>query len=202
MAVKPHPLAPVLLMAINWAQPQDPEKKYPELGRMRYAWMSEDYSQIKILLKDGPGSWTEQEYRDAIMNQIKTHETFVSVEVQERDNVYIVATFTPIKKCSYLRAMISDDDDFGEMMSEIDKECIENGLPSVTAGPWELFDKAMVDLENGVFTPEIKNLQDTMSEIIGDVDAQDKLSDIAKESGVDFKKDHVYEIKPDGKLKK
>lgn len=93
--VPPHEFAPALLFAIKWAQPLDSEKKYPELGRMRYAWLTED-GNIKILLKDGPNSWTEPEQREKIMKQIIGHETYVSHYTLERDPVYLVAEFKPV----------------------------------------------------------------------------------------------------------
>lgn len=201
MVVKPHPFAPVLLLAINWAQPSDPEKKYPHLGRMRYAWMSEDYKQIKILLKDGPGSWTEEDYQKEIMNQIKGHETFVSVEVESRDNVYLVATFTPVIDAGYERPLDMDYSRFDEIMMAADKNAVDDGMTSITVGPWEIFDKAMKDLENGKIIPEVENLKESFAEMLGTIDAQDKLSDIADESGIEFKKDHVFTVGPDGKMR-
>lgn len=166
MVVKPHPFAPVLLLAINWAQPADPEKKYPHLGRMRYVWMSEDYKQIKILLKDGPGSWTEEDYQKEIMNQIKGHETFVNVEVDSRENVYLVATFTPVIDAGYERPLDLDFSKLEEIMREVDEEAVANGMVPITVDPWTIFDNAMKDLENGKIIPEVENLKKSFSEMM------------------------------------
>lgn len=201
MVVKPHPFAPILLLAINWAQPTDPKKKYPLLGRMRYAWMSEDYKHIKLLLKDGPDSWTEEEYKAEIMKQIEGHETFVSVNVESRDRVYIVATFTPIADAGYERPVDMDYSRFDEIIRTADENAVSDGIVSITKSPWEIFDQAMADMENGKTTPEIENLKESFSDMLGEIDAQDKLDDIAKERGVDFKKDHIFTIGPDGKMK-
>lgn len=201
MVVKPHPFAPVLLLAINWAQPADPEKKYPHLGRMRYVWMSEDYKQIKILLKDGPGSWTEEDYQKEIMNQIKGHETFVNVEVDSRENVYLVATFTPVIDAGYERPLDLDFSKLEEIMREVDEEAVANGMVPITVDPWTIFDNAMKDLENGKIIPEVENLKKSFSEMFENIEAQDELSGIADDSGVTFNKDRVFTVGPDGKMK-
>ena len=161
MLVPPHPVSPILLRMINWAQPEDPNKKYPNLGRLRYVWMSEDYMHIKILLKDGPSSWSEN--KDIIEAQIKGHESFVSLEVLERDPVYVVATFKPLESLPFdnaddikgiFKALIKFDD-------ALDKTSPNN---SMTIDPFVKFDKALNDLSSGKTEPT-KEMIDVVNKI-------------------------------------
>ena len=142
--VKPHLVAPILLRSIEWAQDDDTEKKYPLLGRIRYVWMDEDYKNVKILLKDGPTSWSDN--KEEIESQIKRHESLVSYRVLERNTCYIIAEFRPLN--------INRDKSIDRMMENmrsIDEKILsENKFPySLTKDPFDIFDEAMKNLESG-----------------------------------------------------
>lgn len=144
LLVPPLKMAPVFLRAINWAQPDDPQKKYPLLGRIRYAWLSEDMKSIKILLKDGPNSFSEE--KPEIMDQIKNHERFISVEVLERDPVYLVAKFS-VPDHHY-------DDEFKNLILDnfsLKMEKLQNIMPeeSLTKHPFDIFDEEMKKIQAG-----------------------------------------------------
>jgi translation elongation factor EF-1beta len=184
--VPPHPISSILLRAINWAQPDDPEKKYPLLGRMRYVWVDEEKN-IKLLLKDGPSSWSEEQ--EAIMSQIKGHETLVNVEVLDRDPVYVVATFKPIMETSYDRSIPMDE--LLENLFLFDETAMSNGWPSILKHPFDLFDIAMEKMKNGEMSPKMERLAENIKNMLGESDAEDKLEDITKEAGVGFEKTRV-----------
>lgn len=180
VVVPPHPLAPLLLRAINWAQPDDPEKKYPLLGRIRYVWTDEEKN-VKILLKDGPNSWSEEQ--EEIMAQINGHETFISVVVLERDPVYIVATFKPVMETSYDRSipmqeLLDNLDDFNETSQS-------KGWPSILIDPFDLFDKAMEDMKGGKTTSRMDRLGEQIKTMLEQSSAEDQLGDMAKDAGID-----------------
>lgn len=206
-AVPAHPLAPVLLRMINWAQPDDPEKKYPELGRMRYAWMTEDFKQIKLLLKDGPGSWTDNEWQDGMMKQIKGHEGFVDVKVCERDNCYLEATFNPIsdEDCHYDRWGNSsiNSETLSENIMIGDATATRHGATSVTKSPWVVFDEAMAALSEGKMSPRMENLANSLKDMFASIDAEEKIDDelkknnITTEPGSNVK---VFSVDPNGNL--
>lgn len=144
LLVPPLPLAPVLLRAINWAQPDDPQKKYPLLGRMRYAWLSDDMKNIKILLKDGPDSFSEE--KPEIMDQIKNHENLVSVNALNRDPVYLVAEFN-VPDDHYdeaFKELILDN--FSSKMEKLQKRMPDQ---SFTKDPFDIFDDEMKKLQSG-----------------------------------------------------
>lgn len=125
MVVKPHPISAHLLLAIQWGSK---DRKYPLLGRLRYVWLSDDYENIKLLLKDGPNSWSENQ--EEIEAQARSHEGFVSYEVVTRDNVYVVATIKP------------DIEGFSEKMKELDEAILKEAphAPSLTKDPFDIFD--------------------------------------------------------------
>lgn len=196
--VPPHPLAAFLLRSINWAQPDDPDKKYPLLGRMRYVWMDEDKN-VKILLKDGPDSWSEE--KEEIMQQIKGHESFMSVETLERDPVYLVATFKPIHETSYDRNMPVDE--FLENMHMFDSTAQSKGWPSIHTHPFDLWDKAMEDMKNGKMTPKMENLGENIKNMLEESVAEDQLEEMTKDAGIEgFEKTRVkiMSVDPIGNL--
>lgn len=167
IAVKPLQLAPVFLRAINWAQPDDPEKKYPLLGRMRYAWLSEDLKNVKLLLKDGPDSFSEE--KPEIMEQIKSHENFVSVDVLKRDPVYLVAEFkVPTDHYdSHFKELVLDD--FADKMEMIQLLSKTNGMESLTKDPFVIFDDVISKLNSN--DPEtLENLKAGMGHIISAIE--------------------------------
>lgn len=143
LLVPPLHLAPIFLRAINWAQPDDTEKRYPIMGRIRYAWLSEDLKNIKVLLKDGPDSWSEE--KPEIMEQIKSHETFVSVEVLKRDPVYLVAEFKPLDEHydEHFKALILNN--FSVKMKKLQEISPE----SFTKDPFDIYDEGIKKLESG-----------------------------------------------------
>lgn len=167
----------MLLMAINWAQPNDPEKKYPLLGRMRYAWLDEN-NNIKLLLKDGPNSWSEE--KDEIMKQIQGHESLINVEELERDPVYLVATFKPILETHYERQLPIDG--LMAMIPEIDEAGISKGHPSIYTHPFDLFDQALVDMDKGKTTSRMDKLGDNIKSMLDQAFAEDQLGDMTKET--------------------
>ncbi len=192
MAVPPHMLGPFLLRSINWAQPDDPDKKYPLFGRIRYVWMNEDFTEVKLLLKDGPDSWSEN--KKAIEEQIRNHESFVSLEVLERDKVYIVATFKPLKSLSYDEKSEDTIKNFLEKVPYVDVIMVnEHGETSITKDPFELFDAAMKNLnEGGEMTQEMKNFGESLKQQLSSIENEQKMEDMTKEAGIDgFKADNV-----------
>jgi hypothetical protein len=196
--VPPHPLAPILLSAINWAQPNDPEKKYPIMGRMRYAWLDKD-NNVKILLKDGPNSWSEE--KDEIMKQIVGHETFLHAEAYDRDPVYLVATFKPIKETSYSREFPVIE--MLDVINTLDSAGSEKGFPSIYSHPFDLFDRAMLDMENGKTTSRMDRLGESIKNMLDQSLAEDSLGDMTKEAGIDgFEKQRVkiLTVDPTGNL--
>ena len=195
--VPPHPLSSILLRAINWAQPDDPEKKYPRLGRMRYVWIDED-NKIKILLKDGPSSWSEE--KEEIMAQINGHETLVSVEVLERDPVYLVATFNPVMETSYDRSIPIDE--LIENIEMFDDTTVSNGWPSIHQHPFDIFDEKMEDMKEGKMSPRMEKLGENIKAMLDGVQAEDELSKMAGDAGVGFEKDKVkiLSVTPEGDL--
>jgi hypothetical protein len=198
VVVPPHKLAPWLLRSINWGQPDDPEKKYPLMGRMRYVWTDEDKN-VKILLKDGPSSWSEE--KDELMSQIENHETFVGVEILERDPVYIIATFKPVMETSYDRGFPVDE--FIENLEMFDKTAMEVGSPSIMTHPFDLWDKAMEDMKNGKTTPKMDKLAENLKAMFEEDKVQDNLKEIVKEAGIDGldkPKVRVMMVGPDGSL--
>lgn len=210
IAVPAHPLAPLLLRAINWAQPDDPEKKYPLLGRMRYVWMTNDYKQIKLMLRDSENSWSDE--KDEIMAQIKGHETFVSVEVSEFDNTHIIATFNPIFETNYNRNKILEEiglsnfEEFFELVQIGDEAAVKRGSVSVTEDPWVLFNKAMEALKEGKSNSRIDNLKKAMTQMFEQIDAEREIENTLKEmniekdpsAGPDIK---IFTVGQDGNLK-
>ncbi len=165
MVVKPHPLGKYLLACINWAQPHDPEKKYPLLGRLRYVWMDEEYKVIKLLLKDGPTSWSDQQ--EEITKQINNHESFKDLKVLRRDTVYIEASFYPILQYEGCPLIIED---FLLNINELDAEGIANGFPSITKDPFIIFDEELEALKNGSKEPtnEMNNLMTNLANKINE----------------------------------
>lgn len=164
--VPPHPLSSLLLRTINWAQPDDTEKKYPLLGRMRYVWIDTE-NNIKILLKDGPSSWSEEQ--EEIMNQIKSHETFVSVEILERDPVYIVATFTPVMETSYDRSIPIDE--LIENIKTFDETTMGNGWPSIHQHPFDIFDEKMEEMSTGKqMSPSMEKLGENIKNMLDGIE--------------------------------
>lgn len=144
--VPPHRFARILLNVIRWGQPItiDGKQKYPLMGRMTYVWMSEDYSTIKLLLKDGPSSWSEQ--RQEVMDQIRNHETFVSVNTDKKDDCYIIAEFKPIPvdELEHLPDDIKDSiDGFMMHIEELDRHHTEMGEHPITKHPMVIFDEQM-----------------------------------------------------------
>lgn len=193
-AVPPHPLSSLLLRAINWAQPDDPEHKYPLLGRMRYVWVDEEKN-IKILLKDGPNSWSEE--KDEINKQINSHESLVSLETLERDPVYIVATFKPLMETSYDRGIPMDE--LLESIFEFDETAMSNGWSSILKHPFTIFDEAMEKMSNGEMSPKMKNLAENINSMLAESDAEDKLADMTQEAGIDgFEKGRIKIMSVDG----
>jgi len=180
LAVPPHPLSSLLLRAINWAQPDDPEKKYPILGRMRYVWIDEEKN-IKILVRDAPDSWSEE--KDEVMKQIKGHETFVSVEVSEKDSTHLIATFKPVMETSYDRSIPMDE--FLDNIHIFDEGAQSKGWPSLLVGPWELFDIAMEKMKNGEMSPKMERFGEQLKEMLNESEAEDKLEEMTKEAGID-----------------
>lgn len=194
--VQPHKLAPILLNYINWAQPDDLEKKYPLLGRMRYVWLTEDYKQIKLLLKDGPSSWSEE--KDEILNQIKTHETFVSVEPLDRDDVYLVATFNPINAEEFNVLF----ENFKEIEEELVVEIPEYVF--ITKHPFDIFDEEMKKMESGEkMSPKIEKLAESLKDMFSEIKVEDELktmTDDTKISGFDTTKVKILTVDSEGNL--
>jgi len=201
LAVKPHPFAPVLLRSINWAQPDDPHKKYPELGRMRYAWLSEDFKHVKLLLKDGPDSWTDKEWQSHMDKQIRSHEGFVDVKVCERDRCYLEVTIDPIVDAGYERTIKFDN--FQDMMRDANAEAMSAGFPDLTTDPWTLFDRAMDDIKNGKISEEIENFRNSLETVVGQVDADSKIDQMAGESGIETNGEgpKIFSVDKKGKLR-
>lgn len=196
--VPPHPLAPYLLRAINWAQPDDPEKKYSLLGRVRYVWMDKD-NNIKILLKDGPESWSEE--KDEVMKQVKGHESFVSVEVLERDPVYLIATFAPLIETHYDRGMPIDE--FIENIGAFDSTGMSNGWASILTHPFDIFDAAMKKMEAGEMSPRIKKVAEGVKDMLDQSSAERELEEMttsAKVDGLNNEKVKVFSIDTEGNL--
>ena len=152
MVVKPHPLAPWMLLSIDWSKYSDNPNKYPLLGRLRYVWLDEQHN-IKLLLKDGPSSWSEQQ--DDIMNQIKTHESFINVVVYEKDPVYIIATFKPIH-----------DSEIFEDFESIENALSEKGIPSMLKDPFDIFNEELEKMKNGAISDELKAFGERLKEQI------------------------------------
>lgn len=94
-----HGLAPFLKFGIRWAVP-DLENRYPLEGRLRYLWMGDNSQTIKLLLKDGPDSWSEQ--KEAITAQLERHESLISFKTYEKDPVYLIAEFEPLKTFEWI----------------------------------------------------------------------------------------------------
>jgi len=191
--VKFHLATPLLLRAINWAQKDDPNKTYPLLGRLRYVWLSEDYQNVKLLLKDGPQSWTDPKDREALMAQIKSHETFVSVEVYEEDPCYIIATFRPVLYIPGYEREFTIDELF-EHIKELDQLMEDpratvafgkRGAAKITKDPFEIFHEALEGMKGGDFPPDVKKLAETMANVIKSKEAEDKMAEDLKASGID-----------------
>jgi hypothetical protein len=188
----------MLLRAINWAQPDDPEKKYPHLGRMRYVWMDSEYN-IKLLLKDGATSWSEQ--KDEIMTQIKGHETLVDVHPLERDPVYLVATFKPVMETTYDRSIPIQE--LLDNITMFDETAMLKGWPSLFTDPFTLFDIAMEKLTKGEMSPRMEKFAESLSTMLGDVQAQDELKTIVTDSGIGgFEPDgvRILSVDPSGEV--
>lgn len=197
--VPPHPLAPYLLRAINWAQPDDPEKKYSLLGRVRYVWMDKD-NNVKILLKDGPESWSEE--KDEVMKQVKGHESFVSVEVLERDPVYLIATFAPLIETHYDRGMPIDE--FIENIGAFDSTGMSNGWASILTHPFDIFDAAMKKMEGGEISPKMEKVAAGIKDMLEQSSAEAELGDMTSSAKIDgFKENRVkvFSVDPNGNLK-
>lgn len=179
LAVPPHPLSSLLLRAINWAQPDDPDKKYP-LGRMRYVWIDENKN-IKLLLRDAPDSWSEE--KEEVMQQIKGHETFVNVKILEKDSTHLVATFKPVMETSYNRSIPMDE--FIDNINLFDESAQSKGWPSLLVHPFDLFDIAMEKMKNGELTPKMERFGEQLKEVLNESAAEDKLEEMTKEAGID-----------------
>ena len=146
LLVPPHLFAPLILQSIEWGQPGS--TKYPLMGRMRYAWLSEDYKHVKIMLKDGPDSWSEE--KEEIKKQIEGHEGFVSCTALERDPVYLIAEFKPQKNVlELLRDLTGLDVDF----PDLEEKLKSTGHPSLTKDPFVIFDEGVKKMEAG--DPEV-----------------------------------------------
>jgi hypothetical protein len=179
VVVPPHPLGPYLLRIINWAQPDDPNKTYPLLGRIRYAWIDKNKN-INLLLKDGPSSWSEEQ--EQIKKQIEEHETFVSVETLKRDPVYLVATFKPIMKTSYDRGFPPQE--FLDNLDELDNVAQLKGWPALSIHPFELFDKAMEEMKAGKMNPRMEKFAQNLKNTFEQAAAEEELSKITNNAGV------------------
>ena len=197
--VEPHPISPLLVRAINWAQQDDPNQTYPLQGRLRYVWIDKDLN-IKLLLKDGPSSWSEEQ--EAIMNQIKTHETFVSVEVFDRDPVYIIATFKPIMETTYDRLFPVDK--LILQLSTLDDLSISTGLESIFTHPFDIFDRKMEEMQSaGKMTAKMERLGENIKSMIEGVEAETELNTMLSESGVESIKTpslKIYTVDSEGNL--
>lgn len=157
LLVPPHLFAPLILQSIEWGQ-RDSEK-YPLMGRMRYAWLSEDYKHVKILLKDGPNSWSEE--KDEIKKQIEGHEGFVSYTVLERDPVYVVAEFKPQKDFLLLfEKLVGEKVDFPDLEEKLKM----TGHPSPTKHPFDIFDEGVKKMEAG--DPEVMDKLKPVAEML------------------------------------
>lgn len=180
LVVPAHPLAPLLLRAINWAQPDDPENKYPVLGRMRYVWMDKDKN-IKLMLRDAPDSWSEQ--KSEVESQIKGHETFIGMEISTKDSTHIVATFSPVMETSYDRSIPMDE--FLDNIDLFDESAQSKGWPSIYKDPWELFDEALERMKNGELTPEVAKFGEQLKDALVQSDVDDQLKSMTDEAGID-----------------
>ena len=155
LVCEPHPLAPYLLKTIEWGQPTDEKKRYPLLGRLRYVWLSEDYTKIKLLLKDSPNSWSEES--EQIEKQIKSHETYINHNILDRDNVYYEAEFKPL----------TDYIDFFNEIIELDNLMIEKGWPSITKNPFDIFDEKMKSINEDTLSNN--RIKDNMTKLFDKV---------------------------------
>jgi hypothetical protein len=141
--------------------------------------MTPDYKRIKLLLKDGPESWSEE--KEEIMKQIRSHEGFVSVEVYEKDPVYLIATFDPCTDFS--DCLIDDTDDmtetvksFFENAREVDEKLLERGEAtySITKDPFEIFEESMSIMnELKVVTPDVQDVANRIVEAMTDETKKD-----------------------------
>lgn len=197
LVVKPHPLAPILLQAINWAQPHDPSQKYPLLGRMNYVWMSKDYTQIKIFVREGRDAWSSN--KNEVINQIKRHECFVSIEEANMDKTYVIATFDPIMETHYEREV--DVRVLMEKAQELDAHFIREGHPSITDDPESLFQKGLNNMEKGIMTDELKAFGKSFKTVLEQMNTEEKIQEeLNKNNITGFNPTSIVIIKKDGTI--
>ena len=133
----------------------------PYIGRIRYAWLSEDGTEAYILLKDGPSSWSEK--KEEVLSYLVAHPYYKSHKVVERDPVYMVGTFdlTEVsdKKKEYIRLILEGD--------RAIKETVEN-YTMITDDPFDIFDKHLALLGKGELGGEMKRQTDDLAKKIHD----------------------------------
>lgn len=189
-----HPLSTFLLIDTRWGVSCDPDKKYPLTGRLRYIWMGEDYKTIKLLLKDGESSWSQQ--KEEISLQICNHENFISVKHYEKDPVYLIAEFGLSKDYSWVERVdpkdrsikfgFSMDEEGDEIFKKVTSKGIcsmtpelirtiqegddaikEDGYPSILEDPFDLLER---ELANTKMLGEKGIISSTAKEIIDQIE--------------------------------
>jgi len=145
--VGPHPLATFLLRSILWGQDDDPDKKYPLKGRIRYVWAKDNYDTVAVLFKEGPLS-NSPEKKD-IWKQIQSHETLIEWYPVERDRTYLIAKFRPIfpsyatsgKGSELLNEVMFNLEEKDKVTQRIAKEKFEiDSFQSLLDDPFDIFD--------------------------------------------------------------
>lgn len=133
----------------------------PNIGRLRYAWLSKDGTEGYILFKDGPSSWSENQ--EQVKAAILEHPLFKSWHVHERDSVYLVGTFD-------LTKIDQEKKDYIQLLFETDA-AVSQLAPDYTPlnkDPFEIFDEGIKQLQEGTLMGEKKRSVDALTQKLKD----------------------------------
>lgn len=204
-----HPLAPFLLRSILWGQEDDPEKRYPLMGRVRYVYLADNYETICMLLKEGPTSKSKN--KELIWEQIKRHETLVSWGTVKRDRSYIIARFKPVPFCyineenghNFLNELMFNLEKYDTRTMEIAKDKIGLSFQSLLDDPFVLMDRFLSKFNLKDLGVDYHKMVMGLKESIDKTMADKELSDLTKEAGISGYSHHgltILELDEDGNM--
>jgi len=188
--IKTYPLAPFLLRAILWGQEDDPEKKYPITGRVRYVWLEDNYETICLLLKNGPKSKSPD--KKEVWKQLERHETLIEWRTVERDPSYIIARFKPIafsyamqgKGSDFFNELMFNLQKYDQRSMQIAKEKIGIDFQSLLDNPFDLFDKHLAKYDLSDLSMDYNKMALSLKEKVLEAMADVDMAKVLKEKGI------------------
>lgn len=151
----------LFLVLIDWDE---------SIGRIRYCWASKDGTEIYVLFKDGPDSWSDN--KELVEKTAREHYAFKDWKVVDRDNVYVIATFDVTKfvdsKREIIHAVIESDVAMSKMEDEEARKDLYDILYDITTDPFYIFDARLKELEEGKLDPKLMDNVNTIAKKIND----------------------------------